>query len=342
MLSRIKVLQRSIPNDSAFLLANPKDIYYYSEFKWLVPAEREAFCLVTKNKAYIFHASFSPVKQRSDIVSFAGCYPNQVVSHVKKVLESDAFSTLFVDAENIFLHEYQEICSIDSLSLHNLDRTLIWQQRSIKDKIEIKAIKKAMSITQSAWEYVLELLKPGVTELEIKHKLERFCVVNGSETMAFPTIIAFGPHSALPHHQPTSTVLKNNTAVLVDFGAMYKQYCSDMTRTVWIGDSPDPQFTTIQEVVHDAYTAAHGILKNTPDCTAKMVDEEARNTIHAAGYGAQFIHTTGHGVGLDIHEPPSINWKNETKLQKNMVITIEPGIYIEGLFGYRHENTVIV
>jgi len=114
-----------------------------------------------------------------------------------------------------------------------------------------------------------------------------------------------------------------------------------MTRTFWFGPNPDSTFTEIKDVVHAAYTAAEAIASDQP-VTAREVDEAAREVIKKAGYGDEFIHTTGHGLGLEIHEQPSLNWRNTEKIQPNMAITIEPGIYLPGKFGYRYENTLII
>ncbi len=140
--------------------------------------------------------------------------------------------------------------------------------------------------------------------------------------------------------------------VLWDFGATVNGYRSDMSRSFWFGKTPSADFKKVKKLVHQAYEAAVKTLvvgsagtapkENSSARTAQLVDQAARELITAAGFGAQFIHTTGHGVGLDIHEPPSLNWKSPAPLKPGMVVTVEPGIYLEGNLGYRHENTVIV
>lgn len=342
MLSRIKALQKHIAPDQAFLLTSPTDIQYYADFEWLVPAEREAFLLLTQTQAYLLYASFSPVKQVPHITLYAGCYPNQVVSHLNAIRQNDPFSTLLIDAEAIYLHEYQALTQIANLTFENLDTKLVWQQRMVKDAAEIELIQRAVAISLQAYEELLPQLKIGMTEQDVKVLLENSCKAQGAETMAFPTIVAFGAHSALPHYQPADTRLTDSMAILLDFGAKYKNYCSDMTRTLWFGSAPPESFLKIETIIKTAYEASLSLVRNGQEITAQKVDQAARDTIDAEGYGAYYIHTTGHGLGLDIHEQPSLNWKNQTIIQKNMVITIEPGIYLQDEFGYRYENTIIV
>lgn len=342
MLSRIITLQKNIQDNEAFLLSNPMDIKYFADFDWLVPAEREAFLLITKNSAYLIHATFSPVKNISGIQTRAGCYPHQVVKHIIGILQNDSFTKIHLDAESMYVNEYQALQKVPEIALHNLNRDLIWQQRMIKDNQEISYIQKAIEISLAAFEHAQTQLKVGMTEKAIKDLLETYCKQHEAETMAFPTIVAFGPNAALPHHQPSDEVLQDNTAILIDFGAKYNGYCADMTRTIWFGEKPDTSFIEIKSIVDDAYETALQKLKTTQSLSAKDLDSTAREVIEAKGYGSYFIHTTGHGVGLDIHEPPSLNWQNQQFLEKNMVITIEPGIYFDGEFGYRYENTIIV
>lgn len=342
MLSRIKALQTHISSGQAFLLANPADIYYYTGFEWLVPAEREAFFLITSQNAYLFYASFSPVSKSEEITLYAGCYPNQVISHITTILKNDSFSHMLVDAESMYVSEYQSLQTITELTFGNLDRQLIWNQRMIKDATELECIDKAVAISLEAYEALIPQLSIGMTERDVKRILEQFCQDKGADTMAFPTIVAFGPNSALPHYQPADVRLKENMAILLDFGAKYKNYCADITRTLWFGPTPDPTFTKIESVVKEAYDASLALISTQTQCTAQQIDTAAREVIDNQGYGSYFIHTTGHGLGIDIHEQPSLNWKNTQSIQKNMVITIEPGIYLEDRFGYRYENTVIV
>jgi Xaa-Pro aminopeptidase len=187
-----------------------------------------------------------------------------------------------------------------------------------------------------------------MSELQIARQLEIAMLEAGSTGPAFPTIVAIGEHGALPHHQPTDRVLQPDEPILIDFGATYQGYRSDITRTVWIGDQVSDAFTKYEQLVRQAYTASLALLSHPTESTpftpptAGMLDQAARQVIATAGYGAEFIHTTGHGVGLDIHEQPSLYQGQPTPITPGMVITIEPGIYLTGTMGYRYENTILV
>ena len=218
--------------------------------------------------------------------------------------------------------------------------TLIPYQKMIKDEQEILNIKKACKISKKSFKELEKKIKAGISEIKVKELLEKIMKEKGSQQPAFPTIVAFGENTALPHHQPTDKKLTENMAVLIDFGASFNSYKSDMTRSFWFGDHPTREYKKVEETVMEAYkiglnTAQSGL--NEPVCE---IDRATREYIKQSQYGPQFIHTTGHGLGLDIHEFPSINWKEETKLTNDLIFTIEPGIYLEDKFGFRYENTI--
>jgi Xaa-Pro dipeptidase len=180
----------------------------------------------------------------------------------------------------------------------------------------------------------------GVTELQLAEECEVLFKKYGSNQLAFPPVIAFGSHTALPHHQPTNTALKKEMAVLLDIGGRVDGYCGDMTRTWWFGDVVPEEFTKLEKIVLEAYAA--GLAAVHVGCGSDEIDQQARNVIDKAGYGKYFIHTTGHGVGLEIHEQPSVYFKKKVLLPEHAVFTIEPGIYLDGKFGYRYENTILI
>lgn len=341
--TRLHHFQHQLPAGTAALLSDPADIRYFSGFRFLVPAEREGLLVVTKDNAFLIQASFSPTISQSEITVLMGSHSSQLEGHFKTILRSSNFKTLWVDKTKLFADEYEAIQRISGLKLEPLNRQTIWQQRMIKDDTELALIEKASRIAIEAFGRLQSKIVIGITELELQRQLDLLMFELGAEQPAFPTIVAFGPHSALPHHQPTATKLIANTAVLFDFGAIYEGYRSDITRTMWFGPSPKSEFAEIERVVHEAYTAVMQQLATpTKQLKARDIDQAARSLISKQGYADNFIHTTGHGVGLDIHEQPSLYLRNETKLQPGMVITIEPGIYLDGLFGYRYENTVIL
>lgn len=342
--TRLAVLRSQLTTHQALLLSNPSDVTYYSNFSYLVPEEREGLLLVTSQQAYLFHASFSPTPVTKDVVMKSGVAPHQLVTHIRSILAETPFTELLVDKTRLFAEEYEALQQIKELTFESLDRSIIWRQRMVKDDQEIQAITKASLIAQQAIATIREQLHAGLSEREVQQLLETEMTRLGSQKPAFPTIVAFGPHAALPHHQPTSMVLEPETAVLIDFGATIDGYRSDMTVSFWFGDQAPEEYLKMSQAVHDAYQAVIGVLSETgkSEVTAASLDETARTVITTAGFGPLFIHTTGHGVGLDIHEQPSIHWHNDLVLEPNMVITIEPGIYVSNKYGYRYEHTVLL
>lgn len=343
-LARLRRFQSSINPDQAVLLSTPTDITYLTGFEFLVPEEREALLLVTTNQAFLIHASFSPVAVPAEVERLPGCSSAKLADHLRSVHHQVPFQTLYVDKTSLFVDEYDAVQSVKKITLEPFDKHSLWQLRSVKDEVELAALRQASSIAIAALQAAQPQLKIGMTEHQFKTVLDDTMRQLGSERVAFPTIVAFGPHSAIPHYQPGDTPLTPDTVVLCDFGATVDGYRSDITRTWWFGDHPSPDFEKIKTIVHDAYQAAlsRADLSTGQKVTAQQVDTAARQVISQAGYGAEFIHTTGHGVGLDIHEQPSLNWQNTVSLEPGMVVTIEPGIYLPDKLGYRHENTVLI
>lgn len=341
--TRLSQLQLTVQPHQAFLLSNPADLYYFADFENLLSEEREGFLVVTREKSYLIQATFSPSPNRSDLTILKGCSAQHLEHYLKTVSKDHSLEIMYLDEEHLSVKEYRALSSLP-IKLEPLASELIWKYRMVKDEEEQNSIKEAARIVTHCIKSVLKNLKVGQTELELRNHFVQELLLAGAQAEAFPTIIAFGDHSALPHHQPTSRALDNNMAVLIDAGVKVKNYRSDMTRTVWFGPKPPDEFQQISQVVHEAYQEAYKELADfeTNGISASDIDKVARNYITNAGFGPQFNHTTGHGVGLDIHEPPSLNSTNHTPLLPGMVVTIEPGIYLDGTFGYRFENTVLL
>lgn len=208
--------------------------------------------------------------------------------------------------------------------------------RATKTEQELEIMREAAQIAYGAWLYIREELKPGVTEREISLKLEMFMRNRGASAMAFKPVICFGPHGSDPHHLPDDTKLKNNTAVLLDFGCVYKGYCSDITRSFWFGDKVDPEFKKILDLAILAHDTA--AKKAKYGMTGAQIDALARNIIEKAGYGKYFTHRTGHGIGMQNHELADISQLNKNKIGLNYCFSVEPGIYLPGKFGVRYED----
>lgn len=212
--------------------------------------------------------------------------------------------------------------------------------RACKEENELKLLKKAAILGSKGFDYVLTLLKEGVTEKFIADQLEVFWKQQGGDGLAFDPIIAFGKNSSKPHYRASNIKLKRESIVLIDIGVKKQHYHSDMTRTVYFGKKPPQKFVKIYETVKKAQEEACRYCKE--GIRGKELDAIARDIIAAAGYGEFFCHSLGHGVGLEIHEYPSLSTKQTAILQKGMVVTIEPGIYLPGFGGVRIEDTLIV
>lgn len=211
--------------------------------------------------------------------------------------------------------------------------------RYVKTSDEISCIEEAEAIGDRAFAKLLPHLRAGMTEKQVAAHLEYLMKEEGAEGFSFETIAASGFHSAMPHAVPTDKPLELGDFLTMDFGCLYKGYCSDMTRTVVIGRAGERQRGVYQTVLDAQQAALEGI---RPGMTGKEVDALARDVIKERGYGEYFGHSLGHSVGLEIHESPCFSEKEKTVIRPGMVITVEPGIYIEGFGGVRIEDVVIV
>lgn len=209
--------------------------------------------------------------------------------------------------------------------------------RARKDDAEYRLLKMNAVLNDGAMRAGFAALKPGVTEIEVAEAISAFYVANGAEPKF--TSVCFGENGAFPHHYAGQRVLKGDEAVLLDLGGRKDGYPSDMTRVATVGRAP-AEFDKVHAVVEAAVKAAIAAVK--PGVTASSIDKAARDVIAAAGYGDFFLHRTGHGLGIDIHEPPYITATADTVIEEGNVFSIEPGIYLQGRFGIRLEEIVIV
>ena len=215
----------------------------------------------------------------------------------------------------------------------------VGRQRWVKDPEEIAHLRAAQGATDRAFEAILEYLAIGLTERAVGLELERLLRRDGADGLAFEPIVAFGENAAEPHHEPTHRLLEEGDVIKLDFGALWEGYHADMTRTIAFG-SPASELRKIHDVVREAQQA--GIDAVATGVAGVFVDEVARAVIRDAGYGDQFLHGLGHGVGLEIHEGPRLGRGFDHELPAGAVVTIEPGIYLPGLGGVRIEDMVEV
>lgn len=261
---------------------------------------------------------------------------------ITELLKKSGTKRIFIESDYVTLDRFEAIKdALKDFTVCN-DKKLsdkISLLRQIKSSEEIELIKKAQSITDKAFSHILNFIKKGKTEKEIALELEFFMRKNGSEGVAFNTIAVSGKNSSLPHGVPTDKPLENGDFLTMDFGARYNGYCSDMTRTVAIGGVSSEQ-EIVYETVLKAQLTALEFMGSGKIC--KEVDKIARDIINNAGFIGRFGHGLGHSVGLEIHENPACNTKDDTSLQTGMIMTVEPGIYLENKFGVRIEDMVVI
>ena len=208
-----------------------------------------------------------------------------------------------------------------------------------KEDEKLLCIGRAAELGNRCFEYILGEIRPGITEIELAGKIDAFLLAGGGEALAFPTICVSGERGCMPHGEPSEKILAEGELLTLDFGAVIGGYCGDMTRTVAIGGA-SPEQRKIYELVLKAQEA--GISAARAGARCFDVDRAARAIIEEAGFGDNFPHGTGHGVGREVHEPPTLNAKSEETLKAGDAVTIEPGIYIEGRMGVRIEDLLII
>jgi Xaa-Pro aminopeptidase len=215
---------------------------------------------------------------------------------------------------------------------------IVQELRVIKDAEEIAALQRAVDVGDAAFNAVAQRIEPGWTENQIAWEIEKHARENGAEHLSFPTIVAAGPHGAMPHAMPRDVALKEGDGVVIDMGVIVDGYCSDLTRTICVG-KPDAKFLEIYDIVLTAQRTAEELVRT--GMTGEEAHNLAHNVIAEAGYGENFGHGLGHGVGLLVHEGPRLARNSKDELQDGMVATIEPGIYITGWGGVRIEDQVV-
>ena len=266
-------------------------------------------------------------------------YKNNFLEELKKKLHELEINTLGFESEVLSYKTYQEYSkNLTGFHLTPLGRE-IDRLREVKDPEEIDKIKNAVRLADLAFSNVLPYIKEGVMELEIASEIEYFLKKNGARGTSFETIVASGWRSSLPHGVASEKKIQKGDPIVLDFGAYLDDYCSDMTRTVFLGE-PTEEMKKIYNIVQKAQiSGAQGIIKGM---TAKEADSIARRYIERLGYGDRFGHGLGHGVGLEIHEGPTLSYRGDAVLENGMVVTVEPGIYVPDLGGVRIEDMVVI
>lgn len=298
--------------------------------------------LVFRDKAYLV-IDFRYIEKATKTVKDAEVIlQGRLYDQINELLEKHGAKTLAIESATMTVASLNllkaritaaEVVASDELS------NAITQLRIVKTQDEIDKIIKAQRIAEAAFEDVLNFIRPGVTEREIGLRLDYYMLSHGAEALSFDTIALTGANTSLPHGVPGETVVENGMFVLMDYGAMYDGYHSDMTRTVCVG-KPTEKMELVYNTVLKAQLDALDAIK--VGVIGKDIDKIARDVITNAGYGDKFGHSLGHGVGVEIHEAPNAAPSSEHIFKENMIVTVEPGIYLPDEFGVRIEDFVVI
>lgn len=257
---------------------------------------------------------------------------------LKELFQGSTIKSIGFEAEELSYAQYEKFAQ--ALACELIPLRDLAKLRAVKDSVEIEKIATAAQITDQALARLFAKIEVGMAEVEAVAELEYQMRRLGADGVAFSTIVASGPKSALPHAQPDQRKLQAGDLVVIDCGASFQGYCSDLTRTVAVGEEPTAKQREIYELVLQAQLV--GLEAVRPGMGTRELDATARSVISAAGYGAAFGHGLGHGVGLEIHEEPRLSPKGEGQLAPGMIVTVEPGIYLPGWGGVRIEDLVLV
>ena len=266
-----------------------------------------------------------------------------VIYDAKDLSDTDN-QNFFQNCENVGFEEnyvtfaeYENI--IRKYRIKNMEETEEKKKkmRMVKDEDEISKIEKACEITDKCFDYITSFIKIGMTERQIALEIQKYFLENGAEGEAFETIVASGENSSKPHAVPSDKIIREGDPITIDFGAKYKGYCADMTRTIFAGYINDQMKETYELVLRNQVRATKEIKEGT---SCKMIARSVENEFYLYNYS--LIHALGHGVGLSVHELPILSHNSQLSLKENMVVTNEPGIYIPGKYGIRIEDTIRV
>jgi Xaa-Pro aminopeptidase len=299
----------------------------------------ESFSVITNERAiFITDSRFTEQARQQakdyEIVQYSGKFEDFLGDLTKDLnISKIGFEENIITYDNYIKYKNKLNCELVPMD------GMVEKIRIVKDEEEINCIKKAAAIADKAFEHMLGYIKAGMTERQVGLELEFYMKKLGARDLSFPTIVASGVRSCLPHGQATDKVLKEGEFLTLDFGCIYNDYCSDMTRTIVIGE-PSDKMKEIYNVVLEAEMKALKGFK--PGVTGKSVDKIARDYIAEKGYGKYFGHGLGHGVGREIHENPRVSPMGDTVLEKGMVVTDEPGIYIPDFGGVRIEDLILI
>ncbi len=337
-MDRVKKLLDAMHVDAgeAVLLHKPSNMFYISGYtgEGLVLLTAQAKAIVTD-----FRYTEQAGKQApgfSVYMTTRDCDQNQTV---QKILKEQSIQKVYYEDDHITVRDFHDMEQVMAgLSFSPVNKAPE-KLRELKDASEIEKMAKACRITSEAFEYILGVIKEGMTERDIARALENYMVTHGAQEIAFHTIVASGENGSLPHAIPGERKVRKGDMITLDFGAKVDGYCADMTRTVALGE-PSVKMRHVYDVVLTAQQMAQDAL--APGKVCRDVDAVARDYIAAQGFSENFGHGLGHSLGIDIHESPRLSMLCMDITRENHVLTVEPGVYLPGIGGVRIENSCVV
>ncbi len=333
---------------SASLITNKSNIAYLSNF-----TGSSGFMLLTRSKSYLFTDSRyilrakNSIKKGIEIVDTSKMWrnPKELKKGWQSILKKHRITTLGIEESDLTVLKMKKFKKISPKVKFQDISFSIEKTREIKEKNEIKLIRKSQKINEKVFSTIKKIVqtsrknKKKITELNLAWKIKELGNKYGAEDMSFDPIVAFGTNSAIVHHAPSNKVLKKTDIILIDMGMKYQGYCSDMSRMI-LPENPSKKHLEVYGVVLKAQTEAIKQIK--AGISGKKADAISRNIIKEAGYGDYYNHAGGHGIGLDVHESPSLSENYSKKLKTSSIVTVEPGIYIPGEFGVRIEDMILI
>ncbi len=319
----------------AYLITTPADHFYLTGFT----GEDSAVLITPREVHVITDGRFDESSKKECPWARKWLRKRLLNDEIAKVCTELKLKSLAVQPEHMTLGDHAGLAKLTKRTRLTKAPPIIVNMRRTKSATELTALRRALRVAEEAFAAMCETIRVGQTEREMAARLEYEMKRRGASGPSFPTICAEGPNAALPHAVPGGRKVKKGSAILFDWGARVDGYCSDLTRVIFVGSIPRKLGEVYRIVLEAQRRAIAGIRPGKRMCD---VDAIARDHITEAGYGEAFNHGLGHGLGLDVHEAPSLSWRSKEKLEAGMVVTVEPGIYLPGVGGVRIEDDIVV
>ena len=336
-MDRIKRLAHDLPEDmDAALITSEVNRRYYTGF-----VSSAGALLVTREKAVLLLDSRYVEAGGKKVTDAEVVLMTDMARQLNELFEEYKVKTVGIESGYMTvesLYSLRKVLNVQMLDDPRLN-SIILKHRCVKSEEEMAEIRAAQAITDKTFIHMLDLIKPGVSEKDLQLELDYYMLRNGATGLAFETILAAGANGSMPHAVPGDNVIKEGDFVTMDFGAAHNGYCSDMTRTVAVGKITEEQ-EKVYNLVLDAQLAAIDAVRAGVPCNS--IDKVARDMIYGAGYEGRFGHGLGHSLGLEIHENPRFSMLCSDITEVGTVMSVEPGIYLDGRFGVRIEDIVMI